>query len=532
MRFLPCGSAALLVELDDLEDTLALDAALRAAPPLGLRAQMPAARTILLEFDPGLTTPARLAAAIQSLAPGGRAPGAPNSPPAGRIHEIAVIYDGEDLAEVARLTGLTTAEVIRRHGESLWTVAFNGFAPGFSYLTGGDPALEVPRRASPRTAIPAGSVALAGRFSGIYPKASPGGWQLLGRTAQAMWDESRDPPALLHPGDRVRFCAQEARSPGVAPVPAQPAAQVSPPSSDAFLIRAAPLAALYQDRGREGMAEQGVPRSGALDQGALRQLNRLLGNAAGTAALELTGGGFAFETNSAAVIAVTGAPCAIRINGALDFASHEPVALNPGDRVEIGAPSAGLHSYLGARGGFAVAPVLGSAARDTLSELGPLPLGAGARVALQGASAGAVLPPESPPELPRAGDTVTLDIILGPRSDWITPEALAALTSQDWRVTPQSSRVGIRLDGMPLARTDQRELASEGCITGAIQLPHSGLPVLFLADHPMTGGYPVIAVVAAHHLDLLAQIPPGARLRFRATAPFAEISPQTDGAQP
>jgi KipI family sensor histidine kinase inhibitor len=154
---------------------------------------VPAARTVLVEADPLPDLPALLA--------GVRA--GPVAP--GRTVEIAVTYDGPDLAEVARLTGLAVAEVVRRHAAAEYVVAFSGFAPGFGYLTGLPAELHVPRRDTPRTAVPAGSVAVAGEFTGVYPRRSPGGWQLLGRTGAVLWDAEREPPALLAPGTRVRF---------------------------------------------------------------------------------------------------------------------------------------------------------------------------------------------------------------------------------------------------------------------------------------------------------------------------------------
>jgi KipI family sensor histidine kinase inhibitor len=161
---------------------------------------VPATRTVLLTLDRAVTGPQQVAAALLS-----RTLADAPDPAAGRLVELPTRYDGPDLAEVAALTGLTEAEVVRRHAASGWTVAFCGFAPGFAYLTGGDPALRVPRRATPRTAVPAGSVGLADGFSGAYPRRMPGGWQLVGRTDAVLWDLDRDPPALLPPGTRVRF---------------------------------------------------------------------------------------------------------------------------------------------------------------------------------------------------------------------------------------------------------------------------------------------------------------------------------------
>lgn len=523
MRLLPCGSDAILVELAGLEPTLALHRALRADPPQGCRALIPAARTILIRFDPFLTTAEALAQDLRQRQTTEAAVAI------GQEIEIAVHYDGQDLAEVAHLTSLSEVEVIERHTAILWQVAFNGFAPGFSYLTGCDPALEVPRRQSPRAAIPPGSVALAGRFSGIYPKASPGGWQIIGTTDAQMWDDTRTPPALLQPGDRVRFVPTPARP---RPRPARP--PVPPPAAaPGFTLLAAPLPVLVQDGGRLGLVEQGISASGVLDQGALVQLNDLLGNPAGQAALEITGGGLRLRSDVAAVIAVTGAPCTITLNDRLHFASHRPIPLDAGDTLHLSAPTFGLRSLLGVRGGFDVAAVLGSAATDTLAGIGPAPLRAGDRIGLAKARAGAVGAPLPPaPALPRAGDLIEVEVILGPRADWFPPDTRARFCAQAWRVTPQSNRIGLRLEGAALTRPDQRELPSEGAVAGAIQVPHDGQPVLFLADHPLTGGYPVIAVVAAHQLDLLGQIPPGAHLRFRPRAPFAALHPPSEPPPP
>ncbi|WP_234383692.1 5-oxoprolinase subunit PxpB, partial [Paracidovorax avenae] len=199
MRFLPVNLDALLVELDDLQQTLALHASLLRDPIAGIEELVPAARTVLVRYRPAAQGFAALVDAIARRDVRGAAQRSET------LVEIPVRYDGEDLAEVAQRLGITPDEVVRRHTGSEYTVAFTGFAPGFGYLAGGDPSLDVPRRTTPRTRIPAGAVGLAGTFSGVYPQASPGGWQIIGTTPVAMWDIDRDPPALLQPGARVRF---------------------------------------------------------------------------------------------------------------------------------------------------------------------------------------------------------------------------------------------------------------------------------------------------------------------------------------
>ncbi|MBK8460013.1 MAG: 5-oxoprolinase subunit PxpB [Micropruina sp.] len=201
-RVLPCGERALLIELDTLPEVVAVASAVREWPEV--IDVIPAAQTVLIvvEHPSGLPALRRAVAALMA-----RDLHSAQSAPESRRITIAVHYDGPDLDEVATLTGLSRAEVIEAHIGTDWTAAFGGFAPGFCYLSGGDPRLEVPRREQPRTSVPAGAVGLAGPFTGVYPRSSPGGWQLIGRTAEVLWDLTRTPPALIAPGDTVRFVA-------------------------------------------------------------------------------------------------------------------------------------------------------------------------------------------------------------------------------------------------------------------------------------------------------------------------------------
>jgi KipI family sensor histidine kinase inhibitor len=207
MRLLPYGDRGLLVEVADTAAVLAVVELLRAHP---LAAELvadlvPGARTVLVVARPGVT-----AGRLVDVAPDGRGVAEAVSQPVRQVRReepttIPVVYDGPDLAAVAALTGLSEREVVAAHTGTAWRVAFGGFAPGFAYLVGGDPRLRVPRRDEPRTSVPAGSVGLAGEFSGVYPRASPGGWQLLGHTDLALWDLDREPPALLTAGATVVF---------------------------------------------------------------------------------------------------------------------------------------------------------------------------------------------------------------------------------------------------------------------------------------------------------------------------------------
>lgn len=521
MRFLPVSPTTFLVELPDLEATLALFESLSHQPLEGVEELVPAARTLMLHVGSQANASDLASALLGRMIAARETAGT-------RMIEIPVVYDGADLAEVADRLGLTTAEVIRRHTEAEYRVAFTGFAPGFAYLFAPGSGLAVPRRQTPRTRIPAGAVGLAGEFSGIYPRESPGGWQIIGTTPLEMFDPAREPASLLAPGDRVRFVPGN----GTAPKRVSASPSIPQPTAPGLHILAAEWPVLVQDLGRPGFASMGVSVSGAVDRGALAAANAAVGNAAGAAALEITLGGLRFEAERPMTVAVTGAPAPITlrtVDGHTIRAPHgRPLRLLAGDEVQLATPLRGMRSYLAVEGGFDVVRVLQSAATDTLSGIGPAPLRTGDRLAI-----GPVGQDRHPPgpvvpnaALPAAEDCIALDVVLGPRTDWFTAQAVRVLASQEWRVTPRSSRVGIRLAGeTPLERAITDELPSEGTVRGALQVPPDGQPVLFLSDHPVTGGYPVIGSVAPHHLDLAGQIPIGARIRLVPTAPFAEIVP-------
>lgn len=537
MRFLPVTLNALLVELADLEETLALLASLQRMPLAGVEELVPAARTILVRFRPSATSTAAL---VQQMAQRDLSQRAERN---STLVEIPVHYNGEDLAEVAQILGITPEEVVHRHTGSEYTVAFTGFAPGFAYLSGGHPSLNVPRRSTPRTRLPAGSVGLAGTFSGVYPQASPGGWQIIGTTPVAMWDIAREQPALLQPGYRVRFVdiatknvaagAYAESAGGQKDLALSGRSQQSLAAGQpALQVRATGLLTVFQDLGRHGQAGQGVSASGAMDQAALKSANRLVGNASNAPTLETVGGGLQLRSVGENVVAITGADATLTLTTAngqrWPVPRYAPVALADGDTLAVGQPTAGARCYVAVRGGFAEAPVMGSCATDTLAHVGPAPVAVGDWLAVRPAPVTSVVAaPELPPaDLPTLEQEVVLDVVMGPRTDWFTADAIARLAAQRWQVTPQSNRVGLRLAGeVPLARAITGELPSEGTALGALQVPPSGQPVLFLADHPLTGGYPVIGCVAAHHLDSAGQIPVGAWLRFNPIQPFAELAP-------
>ncbi|MFE4861613.1 biotin-dependent carboxyltransferase family protein [Streptomyces sp. NPDC056670] len=276
------------------------------------------------------------------------------------------------------------------------------------------------------------------------------------------------------------------------------------------VVRAGALTSV-QDEGRHGHAHLGVPRSGALDLPASRLANRLVGNAPGAAVLETTLNGCAVRPRCAVTVAVTGAPCPVTLDGR-PVAWGAPVRVPSGAVVEVGAATRGVRSYLAFAGGIAVEPVLGSRSTDLLSGLGPAPLRDGAVLPLGRPEGSRPFVDEAP--APGVPDELVLRVGPGPRADWFAPDAPVALAAGHYRVSSASNRIGLRTEGPALRRSLEGELPSEGMVLGAVQVPPDGRPVVFLADHPTTGGYPVIGVVPEPDLAAAAQAAPGTPLRF------------------
>ncbi|QEU95796.1 biotin-dependent carboxyltransferase family protein [Streptomyces kanamyceticus] len=285
-------------------------------------------------------------------------------------------------------------------------------------------------------------------------------------------------------------------------------------SDRAFAVVRAGALTTVQDRGRPGHAHLGVPRSGALDQPAARLVNRLVGNPPDAAVLETTLDGCALRPRRPVTVAVGGAPCPVTVDGR-PAPWGAAIRVPAGALLDVGAARSGVRCYLAFDGGVQVDPVLGSRSTDLLSGLGPPPL-----------TTGAVLPLGSPSGTHARVDTVpqpapprelVLRVARGPRADWFTPAALHTLATRAYRVSSASNRIGLRTEGPALERAVHGELPSEGMVLGAVQVPPDGRPVVFLADHPTTGGYPVVAVVREPDLAAAAQAVPGTPVRFVPT---------------
>lgn len=550
------GERAFLLEFGSLAEVVAFHRDVTDKPLPGQREAVAAARTVLLDFR---TRRDAVAAARQAR----RRRPKPAADPQARQIELSVHYGGEDLASVAQLLDMSEDALIAWHTSTVWVAAFGGFAPGFTYCVPeeltrrrrprrSEAGLEVPRLDSPRQRVPAGAVGLAGEFSGVYPRSSPGGWQLIGSTDAELWHAERSEPALIRPGDRVRYTAR-AESITVSEPPSFAAAAKNG-GADALEVISPGAQTLVQDTGRIGFSDLGVPRSGAADLAAARQANQLVGNDDAAAVFEVLHGGFELAAKQTLVLAVTGAETALEVtspaaeqtsnmavngtgaavsadsSGAVrEVPARAPFWLFPGERLTLAAPSRGVRCYVAVSGGLEAPQILGSSAADTLSGLGPAPVRAGESFGLLGATSRFVgIADVARTALPDPDEVTTLRFVPGPREDWFTRakgrrSGFQQLESSQWSVSQRCDRVGIRLetddDAGYLQRSRDHELKSEPMVRGAIQVPPSGEPVVLLADHPVTGGYPVLGVVVRADLGLAAQLAPGAEVRFTAVDP-------------
>ena len=521
-RIAPLGDSALTLELGHTIDAelsarvRALDDALRERPFDGYRESVPTYRSLLVVYDPLRLSFAEVRQELLRRAT------APASEPARcALHRIPTRYGGEegpDLPDVAKARGLSEDAVVALHSGCEYTALMLGFMPGFAYLGLLPPTLETPRRPTPRARVPAGSVAIAARQTGIYPWSSPGGWSLLGRTSVRLFDPQADPPALILPGDRVRFdpVTQLAARPG-------PASSMSAPAAAAVEVIEGGLLTTVQDVGRFGLRRLGVAWAGAMDAAAQRRANAAVGNTPAAACLECVVAGPTLRITATTRFAVAGGDLGAVLHradlGAWPVPTGQSVLARPGNVLAFGGRRSGCRAYVAFAGGIDVPVTLGSRATDLGAGFGGIEgraLKAGDRLALGRPS------PQVREHSTRAqayADDVTLRVVLGPQQDHFGGESLARFLTQSYTVAATSDRIGCRLQGEPLRHLASAEILSDGMLPGTIQVPADGQPIVMMADAPTTGGYPKIATVASVDLPLLAQLLPGeGRVRFAAVS--------------
>jgi KipI family sensor histidine kinase inhibitor len=523
-RLVPVGDSALSAVCGDTIDAAtnervrALDARLAAHPFPGFREAVPAHCALLVLYDPAVCDHAAAVLAVLEAA----VEAAPETTrQRSALRELPVVYGGEhgeDLVAVAEACRLTPDEVVRRHTERELTAFMLGFSPGFAYLGLLPPELQRPRRAMPRERVPKGSVAVAGPFTAVYPSASAGGWHLIGRTAQRLFDPDAHPPSLILPGDRVRFRATDSLEHA-----SERALLTQGSTAPALLEILDPgLFTTVQDTGRPGHRRLGVAPAGAADGPALARANRALDNPDGAAALECTMGGPTLRFLARRHFALAGADLGAVLErsdlGAWPVPLGTPVLARAGNVLRFVGRRTGLRAYIAIAGGIATPEVLGSRAA---SLMGGFP-GLAGRALRAGDVLAAAPPAATRGGLPKvaspAGGSV-LRVVLGPQDEAFTEDTRAAFLSHEYTVSPSSDRAGWRLLGPPLPHTGSGEIASEGMVHGCIQVPPDGRPIVMGPDGPTTGGYPKIATVITVDLPVLAQLVPGeAQVRFVAVS--------------
>ena len=519
------GDSALLLELDPVIDpqvnarAVAIAAALRQAALPGVRDVVPTFRSVAVFFDPLRADVTALADAVH------RASDAPAATSERSPIDVEVVYGGDegpDLAAVAAFAGCTPGEVIDRHASRAYRVFMLGFLPGFAYMGTVEESIAAPRRDTPRLRVPAGSVGIAGRQTGIYPFDSPGGWQIIGRTAVKVFDPARTPPALFAPGDRVRFVPV---SSVVATGFSRTDATVSLTADAAYGRRRSVtvlrpgLFSTIQDHGRWGYQGIGVPVSGPMDAVAHRLANALVRNPPDAATIEATLLGPELRVEQQTMTAITGGDLRATLDDA-EVPRNAPVVCRAGSVIRFGERRSGARAYVAFGGGIATPRALGSRATHVLSSLGGVEgraLRAGDRLPLGEptvAPAKTIAAGKPAWRSPAIGGA-RLRVMRGPQDAAFTPEAFDVLQRTRFTISGQSDRMGYRLSGdRPVPVSPSGRMISDAAFTGGLQVPPSGHPILLMADRQTTGGYPQIATVITADLPAAGQLAPGDWVEF------------------
>jgi KipI family sensor histidine kinase inhibitor len=459
--------------------------------PLGILDIVPAFGDTAVHFDPTQISLDEVSNWLDSNSTRGKVTSG-----AANVVEIPVAYGGDlgpDLDAVAKHAGLSADEVIRRHVAAEYVVGALGFQPGFGYLEGLPAELHTPRRGTPRTAVPAGAVGIGGPYTAVYPQASPGGWNLIGQTPLVMFAENRDAPSLLRYGDRVRFRTINTKE-FKRLAAANPIAKPIELSVDHPLLRVISpgVQSTLQGLPRYGQQHLGVTPGGAMDTASLRLANLLIGNDPSVTAIEATLMGPVLEAIKPVTLALTGAVPTARC-----------VTLRAGEQLDLRRLTAGARAYIALPGGFS-GHVGRTLAQDDLLDSQNQPTKEPSHAVLAGAGR-------------RRGLTeniTTLHLLRGPQADLFDEEAWRRFLTSSYRVAPQSSRMGVRLEGPELLVKSAAEMPSQPVCTGAIQVPPDGQPIVLGADRQTLGGYPVIAAIISADWPLLGQLAPGDNVRF------------------
>lgn len=564
-RIFPCGDAALTIECADditlqaFETVQSLRQLLESQPIRGVREYIPAFTTLTLAFDMAdekvltlTNTPfdyvyRQIQKVFSTQSTVNQSDARASTDTIGRSVEIPVCYDelyAPDLLELATERGLSVEEVVRLHTDAEYRVAMLGFTPGFPYLLGLHPVLAKPRKNSPRAHVPAGAVGIAGVQTGIYPLASPGGWNIIGQTPLRLFSQDSNPPTLLKADDRVKFYqVSGAEFERLAPVPIA-TIPTTKPSVPAATILKIGLQVTIQDAGRFGWREYGIPQSGVADAYSGALANILVGNARNEAVLEIMSGGFVMLLERDTVIALTGANMsaeAVLDGFTMRVPMCRPVLMRRGATLRMRNADNGFRSYIALAGGIDTPLSLGSRSTYQRAGLGGIDgrvlakgdiIACGKQTA-QNASVMRFFPSVNTvsPQVPflpakwffrsevaaNAVTPVKLRVVLGAEYDELTPASKHGLFTQPLRVLPNSDRMGLRLSlpqEQAFVRSTEKQVISRAVMPGTVQLPPDGQPIVLLADSQTTGGYPVIAHLSSMDLSRAAQLRPNDQIIF------------------
>lgn len=410
-------------------------------------------------------------------------------------------HQNSEIESVAEHLGMTVEEVIDLHSSPLYEVAAIGFSPGFPYLSGLDARLHLPRKESP-SVVARGSVAIAGKQSGIYPNASPGGWHVLGRTDLTLFSPDAPTPSLLQSGDRVRFVPTQLPSPKINPAPQR----IASPESDIRVVLPGAFSTI-QDRGRSGYRADGVTPGGATDLVFQHIANRLVGNPSSFASIECFGSGPVLAFQREVTVAWLG----------WENGSGRPHHFRSGEKLDLRGRMNSSSGTIAISGGLEVPVLLGSMATDVRAQMGGLQgraLKSGDTLQIANRTVAIAEPGAWYVGWPHSSKTLEIRTLPGIQEDWFAEDSVHEFGSEVFTKSGSFDRTGAKLDGPKLARKNDREMTSQPVAPGSIQVPPYGVPIVLLSEAQTIGGYPQIGHVISADLPKLARALPGTNIRF------------------
>jgi len=524
-KYLPFGDKALVIEFGNTislkvnRRVLALSEAILRGNVNGVEELVPTYRSLLVRYDPLKTTYQQLVLHVKNAE---RAMKESEPEAEGRKILIPVVYGGRygpDLKSVAQLHGLTEEKVVALHSERNYRVYMIGFVAGFPYLGEVPDEIATPRLETPRLKVPAGSIGIAEKQTGIYPCEAPGGWRIIGKTPLKLFNALQHPPSLLKPGDTVKFePVSESEfnvieeDVGVRPY------QENKNKMRIFHVLKSGLFTTVQDLGRHGYLKYGVPISGAMDTFSAVTANLLVANSPNDACLEITLIGPELQALAKAQIAITGGDINPKINDS-NVPMWQTLDVQEGDVVSFGKMESGCRTYLSLRGGIDTPLVLGSKSTYVRGGFGGIngrQLKAGDVIegfATPFLKAGRVLPEEF---VPQFTGKFRAHVVLGPQNAMFTEKGIGTFLSNPYKVTLESDRMGYRLEGPIIQHKAKAEIVSDALLPGAVQVPKNGQPIIVMRDAQTTGGYPKIAVITTPDVSMLGQAKPNDVIEFTA----------------